>query len=350
MVDKKNRIESIQSLRAIAFLEIFLGHCGIEFFAGSFGVSIFVILSGFCMAINYLPKAESFSLSPVKNVKYGISKVKKLYGLHLIMLAVTYFMVGMPTSGRAIKRLVVDILLLKCWRPHSQDYYSYNGVAWYLSMYLFVCMLSPYVMRLTAKIKEKKQVYAISAAVYLFMLAVGFYVSRIPIEIGDGFAKWLTYICPFYRVLDFSLGVMLGWLYLSSGRKEQKNIAAATVLEVLAAAAFIIIELVYPGVKAEYMGIGYTVYFIPVSLLIVYVFAKNDGIITKMLNNRCLVWLGNRSSMTFMIHQIVIRWLYMKMDREVLGNGYLLVMILCSFAITIAGTFVYQQLQKILQK
>ena len=54
MLDKKRKIESLQILRAIAFFEIFLGHCGIRIFTGSFGVSIFVVLSGFCTALNYL--------------------------------------------------------------------------------------------------------------------------------------------------------------------------------------------------------------------------------------------------------------------------------------------------------
>lgn len=34
----KKQIESLQVLRAIAFPEIFLGHCGITFFTGAFGV------------------------------------------------------------------------------------------------------------------------------------------------------------------------------------------------------------------------------------------------------------------------------------------------------------------------
>ena len=76
MGDKK-RLAGIQTLRAIAFLEIFLGHCGIQWCAASFGVSIFMILSGFCMAINYLPKADRLNLSPVSCVKFAFDKIKK---------------------------------------------------------------------------------------------------------------------------------------------------------------------------------------------------------------------------------------------------------------------------------
>lgn len=349
-MSNKGRIDSIQILRAIAFLEIFLGHCGMEFFAGSFGVAIFTVLSGFCMAINYLPKADTLSMSPVKNVKFGISKVQKLYGLHLIMLAIMYVIVKMPTSGEAIPRLIVDVLLLKCWRPHSEDYYSYNGVAWYLSMYLFVCMLAPYVMKLIAKIKNKKQLTGIAVLTYAFMLGIGYYVSVVTIPIGDGFAKWLTYICPLYRVLDFSLGAMLGWIYLNCDWKKYQTAGKAILLEIAAAAAFIIIEKAYLPIKENYMGIGYTVYFTLTAMLLVWTFAVNGSVITKALNNRVLLWLGNISSLTFLIHQVVIRWVKMNLHTVDLGRWYLPVVIVVCFTITIVGAESYLFLQKKLKR
>ena len=347
---KEQRIDSIQILRAIAFLEIFLGHCGINFFAGSFGVAIFTVLSGFCMAINYLPKAKSLSLSPTENVKFGISKVKKLYGLHLIMLAVMYVIVKMPTSGKAIPRLITDILLLKCWKPHSEDYYSYNGVAWYLSMYMFVCMLAPYVMKLIAKIKNKKQLFGSAAIVYGVMLAIGCYVSVVQIPIGDGFAKWLTYISPLYRVLDFSLGAMLGWIYLNCNWEEWLTKSKALFLELLAVFAFIFSEYAYLPIKERYMGIGYTVYFTLTAMLLVWVFAVHGSVITKMLNNRFLLWLGNLSSMTFLVHQVVIRWVKMNVAQDNLGQWYLPFVIVSCFLITIAGTYLYLFLTKSIKK
>ena len=347
---KQGKIDSIQILRAIAFLEIFLGHCGIDYFAGSYGVAIFTVLSGFCMAINYLPKTEKLSLSPVKNAKFGISKVGKLYGLHLIMLAIMYVIVKMPTSGEAIPRLIVDILLLKCWRPDSADYYSYNGVAWYLSMYMFVCMLAPYVMKLIAKIKNKKQLLAGGTVIYAVMLAVGYYTSVVTIPIGDGFAKWLTYICPLYRILDFSLGAMLGWFYLNGEWKKVQSGIWALILEIFAVTAFVISEWAYLPIKENYMGIGYTVYFTLSALLLVWTFAVNGSVITKVLNNKMLLWLGNISSLTFLIHQVVIRAVKMNLDKEAMGGAYLPTVIAVCFVITIIGAELYLLIQKKIEK
>lgn len=52
------RIDSIQSLRAIAFLAVFMSHSrlfGLGFL-GAWGVSIFFVLSGFLMVYSYYPK------------------------------------------------------------------------------------------------------------------------------------------------------------------------------------------------------------------------------------------------------------------------------------------------------
>lgn len=347
---KRQKIESLQILRALAFLEIFLGHCGMECFSGSFGVSIFMILSGFCMAINYLPKANTLPLSPVKCANYGISKVKKLYGLHVIMLAITYVVVRMPDSVKAIQRLMVDLLLLKCWRPHSEDYYSYNGVAWYLSTYLFVCMMAPYVIRMVSKIKKTAQAVGMSVAVYGLMVLVGYQVSIVVIPIGDGFAKWLTYICPLYRLMDFGLGVLLGWIFLKEQERENEGNWKWTLLELLTVLAVIVFEKNYPEFKAKYMGLGYTAFWIPVSMLLVYMFAHNKGWITKLLNCRVLLWLGNISSLTFLIHQIVIRWLKMEINGKLSGNTQLIFVILCSGLITLSGAWIYSVLQSVLKK
>ena len=251
---KKERIDSIQILRALAFLEIFLGHCGMKYGSGSFGVSIFMILSGFCMAMNYLPKAEAAGgkmkfPSLTESVKSGIRKVKKLYPLHLIMLAITYVVVGMPTGSKAIRRLVTDIFLLKCWKFHSEDYYSYNGVAWYLSTYLFVCIMAPYVLYFIGKLKKKVQAIGSGVVVYAVMVAVGYYLSVVTIPLGDGFAKWVTYLCPFYRILDFSLGALLGWLYVSGEAFTSEKKGTWTMLEWVTFLAVIAFEIMYIDFK-----------------------------------------------------------------------------------------------------
>lgn len=342
----KKQIESLQILRAIAFLEIFLGHCGITFFTGAFGVSIFIVLSGFCMALNYLPKADKISLSPVSNIKYALLKIKKLYGLHLVMLVAAFLLAQMPTSVEAIKRLVMDVLLVQSLSPHSADFFSYNGVAWYLSSYLFICFFSLYIIKLISKCKNKKVAAIGGIFVYAVMILIGLYVSNSPITVGDNFAFWFTYIFPGYRLLEFFLGSILGWLYMELEQKNHVGKISATVLEVCTVILFVAAILVFHKMEGVYDGLCYTALFTPISILLVAVFAGSNGLVMRILNNPVFLWLGNLSTYTFLIHQVVIRWL-----RRILGNLYVgkyevLLVTILSFTITAAIAMLVQYIGK----
>lgn len=337
MLQKKSRIETLQILRAIAFLEIFLGHCGIMFFTGAFGVSIFIVLSGFCISINHLPKIASNRLSLGSNVKNALLKIRKLYGLHLIMLVCAFLLAKMPTSADAIRRFVLDVLLVQSWSPHAEDYFSYNGVAWYLSVYLFLSIAAPYIVSILSKIKAKSQLLVSMTLMFAIMFLAGVYVTRRPVPIGNNFAFWLTYISPVYRMLEFYLGAALGKIYLECKSESADHVIKATIAEMIAAAAFVGVICIFHKIEGRYDGLCYTVLFTPVSMLLVMVFARSKGLIMELMNNRFLLWLGNLSSYTFLIHQVVIRWLVTLLNREALGNAYILILTILSFAITVIG-------------
>ena len=76
------------------------------------------------------------------------------------MLVCAYLLAKTPTSAGAIKRLVMDALLVQSWSPHADDYFSYNGVAWYLSTYLFILILAPWVMKVLSKWKKQSNLIA----------------------------------------------------------------------------------------------------------------------------------------------------------------------------------------------
>ena len=350
MLKNNGRIETLQILRAIAFLEIFLGHCGITFFTGAFGVSIFIVLSGFCMGLNYLPKADKLRLSPVSNVKNALGKVKKLYGLHLIMLAAAYLLAKMPTSAEAIKRLVMDVLLLQSLSPYSADFFSYNGVAWYLSTYLFLCVFSLYVIKLVSRCKSRKCVITVAMVGYAVMAVIGFALTKKTVPIGDGFAFWFTYIFPGYRILEFALGVLLGWLYLNAEKKECSKVVFSTALECVAVITFIVVIKVFHKMEGIYDGICYTALFTPVSLFLVAVFAMSKGWVMKAFNNPVFLWLGNLSTYTFLIHQVMIRWLKQVLDVHYSGEHYVLVLTMLSFTITGIAAITAQYLSKLKTK
>lgn len=213
------KIAALQSLRALAFLEIFLAHCGVSPYMGALGVSIFIVLSGFCMAINYIPRIDTMPETLRGSVRFAVSKVKKLYLLHVIMTLCAVALRGVPQSVPDVLRLVINILLLQSLFPSSSVYFAYNGIAWYLSTYMFICLAAPFILRrISAASGKRLAIYAsVSACVMLIPAAL---LSALRVPVGDDFAKWFTYICPAYRLLDFTLGAILGQVYLTRGAAE----------------------------------------------------------------------------------------------------------------------------------
>ena len=68
------RITSLQALRAIAFINIFISHCGVTmFFGGAWGVSLFFVLSGFVMYYAYCERDLGANL--LSRIKFAYVKI-----------------------------------------------------------------------------------------------------------------------------------------------------------------------------------------------------------------------------------------------------------------------------------
>ena len=74
---KKGKINSLQAIRALAFIEILIAHCEGPA-SGACGVSIFLILSGFLMIYSYLDRELECSL---KNCDFFCKEDKKVISI-----------------------------------------------------------------------------------------------------------------------------------------------------------------------------------------------------------------------------------------------------------------------------
>ena len=93
------QIASLQGLRAIAFLMVLLGHCsvrGMENLSGV-AVSLFFVLSGFVLSYSYRNRTLPGGLR--RSVCFAGSRIKKLYILHLLLLAAMIILEVMENDG-----------------------------------------------------------------------------------------------------------------------------------------------------------------------------------------------------------------------------------------------------------
>lgn len=205
-----DKIMSLQTIRALAFLAIFSSHCEITRL-GTFGVSVFLILSGFVMRYTYNEKALDLSLKGC--FWFSIKKVSKLYPLHLIMMclagAVTIKSLFDDFSIEKIRLCIcqffLNVTLLQAWVPMEKIYFSLNGVAWYLSVCLFLYMIFPIVLKKMKKIHSCRQALIIAVVIYFLQIIIGKCSQSLSalLIFPREFTNWVTYIFPMFRLGDF---------------------------------------------------------------------------------------------------------------------------------------------------
>lgn len=205
------KITSFQGLRAVAFLAIFVSHAGIApvSFLGAWGVSIFLCLSGFLMALRYYPNPKKSG-----GIALAKKKISKLYPLHVVMrmFAAIYGIIALDSSLPDVAiGIIIQTLLIQSWIPISKYYYALNGVAWYLSVCVFIYACFPHVLQF-AKNKIRKENIK-SYIIGLFLVQV--LISALAIAFGNldwtapFSTHWVVYICPITRIIDFLIGFCL---------------------------------------------------------------------------------------------------------------------------------------------
>lgn len=313
-IQKGKKIESLQTLRGIAFLSILSLHTGV-FPAGAWGVSVFFILSGFLMAYSYYDKQIDSSFGGC--IQFSVKKIKKLYPLHIVTLIIMVPLVlirlftsySLEKAIRLVIYAVLNVFLLQAWIPNSNAYFSYNGVSWYLSVCVLLYALFPIIITPIRK-QSNKQLVVTAVVIYMAQVFCALITRFVPIlPFSDNFSKWFTYVFPLFRIGDFVIGCCFGIIFL------KKDFTYSTVKSTLYEAITIILVLGQIYIYARQVGIlgedwfRFSLLFTSTSVPTVFLFSLNKGHITRMLRCKPLIFLGNISANAFLIHQVVIAYI-----------------------------------------
>lgn len=299
-------INSLQSLRGIFAIVIFLHHFA-EFHAGGdCGVSFFIILSGFVLCGGYQDK---FDRHQVSVHEFTNKRLSKIYPLHVLCLATAVILQLRTASLSVIGIWIGNLFLLQSWIPVSEVYFSGNAVSWYLSTLMLSYAVFPFIVRRISKLKESNRLlYFILGALCLYFIVIQF--------IPENYKAGLIYVNPVFRLYDFCLGVLLWQLYDSLrkysviyGRILRMPKAAKTLVEVIAVALMVVYVIWYPFVPLEYSLASY--WWLPAACLIVTfaLFDRSMGLVSRVLNWSLLVKFGNVSFSFYMIHVLVYQYL-----------------------------------------
>lgn len=359
---KGNRIDSLQGIRAIAFLGIFLFHSGAAVFAagGTWGVSVFLVLSGFLMVYSYYDSERIDQHGFFYSIRFGIKKIMRLYPLHIAMLLLALPLLilkdqGLPLTERILDpagKFVIDTALLQSWVPDNDIYFSLNGVSWYLSTALFLYMMFPLILFFIKKyrgIKTAVIVILITFGLQILLAFAAYLVQRNLIP-KDDLIHWFVYIFPLSRLEDFVIGCNLGYLFLQRKKtngngKKQGNLLEFSVIILTVIEWILYVCLI--GIPAKALSAenwaGLTVIWTMTSCALVYVFALQKGILSRLLKSRPFVFLGNLSDSCFLIHLMVYTYL-MVFEDILFGKTAIVVNIILAFFITIAGSCLWKKI------
>ena len=349
------RIDSLHAIRGLAFLGIFLYHAVKTFPGGGVfydlistgpgpcGVSVFFILSGFLMTYSYWDR------EPERNLKacaaFSIKKIRRLYPLHLIMLAFGVLRLKMRhhSTSEILIRLLKTVPLLQTWFPTG--YQAINTVAWYLSVCLFLYFIFPFLL---PGIKRGSKAASLLKALVIYALQVS--AGYIAAHYTGLDLKWVTYCHPLYRTCDFMIGACLASFFEHDRQEADRSSDAAlwTCLETVAVLLTLASCIVFTKVRgSDLLWFARTCLFVPACALLVFAFSYDSGHISGLLKNRVVFWLADISPQAYLIHRLVI-FFFRDITNDILHIEEIstLLVIAVPAVITVAMTYLYNACAK----
>jgi peptidoglycan/LPS O-acetylase OafA/YrhL len=265
------------------------------------GVSFFFVLSGFILTYAY---QDGF-----KAGEFYLARFARLWPVHAVTLALAFWLLSPFLIARPEWALpfLANALLLQAWVPVVGYVFSFNAVSWSISVELFFYLIFPFLLGAAYR-KILLLIIAVTAAGIAAMELTGAPVGRLPIwHFSPGHFIVQN---PVMRVLEFAVGVGFGRLFLTT------RIHTGTRLEVLAVAAVLLFGTLAGRGNAVLTSIGlpHAGFWFSQSggMLIfaaaIYVFAHEEGVLSRVLRWRGLVLLGEISFCTYMLHQIVQKY------------------------------------------
>lgn len=311
------RIDSLQGLRTCGFLAIFISHTvDGQASLGAAGVSIFLILSGFLLAYSYLQRDTALRQpSLADNLRFAVQKNKKLYPLHLVTMLLTICLILLrpglfsEANEKIPVKTVLNLVLLQAWVPKSAYYFSLNSVSWYLSTASFTYLMFPWLLILLRKISKLRSAVLALLAVLALEIGLSLVFSCFGSEdTAQWFSlHWLTYIFPLFRLLDFTVGALFGFLFLHRRERTVPGFAQrllASFAEFLLILSLFLLCRLYPSIP---QNLRYDVVFLLPSALLIYLLACRTGYISLILSRKPFQLIGALSASAFLVHQLVIR-------------------------------------------
>lgn len=286
-------IKSLQGLRALGMIGIFLFHSGL-LLKGTFPVTFFFILSGFVIYYSCSFKIVKFDIKD--NIRWIGNRMKKLYPIHLITFIMSVIIrfnwILKFSIGTIVIKALLNLSLLQSLDKNQT--FPFNGLSWFLSTtFILYVMAIPLILQIKKLNKIKPE--------YLILIIL--IIQNIVIFINNKQNYQLNlYTSPFFRVLDFSIGMLIAKSFIVHRNNKFDN-KIFNNLEVGIVIAFFVMYVV--SLFNDNIEYGLSFYS-PVFIVGIYVFAFEKGNISKWLSQDIFQKIASFSFEFYMVHELIL--------------------------------------------
>ncbi|MGL6059018.1 MAG: acyltransferase family protein [Culicoidibacterales bacterium] len=327
-------LTSLQGLRVLATLAIFLFHSGL-LLKGTFPVTFFFILSGF---VGYYAYHERFQTYTVKETRqWLVNRWLVFIPVHFVTFLMSIiirwnWVISQPVNELATKAVLNLSLIQTAVTPH----FAFNGASWYLSTLMCIYVVTVPLIRAIKKISQQQAMLVIAVVFTLQVI-----VNVVPYELN-------LYASPYYRVFDFALGALCAKVFIETNEIVKPK-SWYTRMEVLTIIIFFITYI------TTFMFETNLTYYTPIFLMALYVFACGQGMISQILAQPIFQKIAMFSFEFYLVHELVLI-VFRRVFPE--GTTYWLIrniqIAIPSFVISLAlawllNRYVSQKVQRILK-
>jgi peptidoglycan/LPS O-acetylase OafA/YrhL len=259
---------------------------------GYLAVDFFFVLSGFIIFINY---HEKFGAHFYHNAKtFYWNRISRIYPVHIVMLFAYLLLCVAFRYASASRALPAEFTAASFWQSAllihawSGSPTSWNVPSWSISAEWFVYLLFPFVaVFFQTRIRRLLAHFLAAAAILVTLCAI---YSALGID-SLGLATTTT---PLVRAFfEFLMGAVAGSLFIHHAALLNRSHLAVALL--IAAVGTVVFFFDFPNYAT-----------VPLLFFLVVVFLSVDtSWLARMLSNKVLVYIGEISYSTYMVHYFV---------------------------------------------
>jgi peptidoglycan/LPS O-acetylase OafA/YrhL len=227
---EKPDLPVLTGLRLVAALSVVMAHGSvivlftdarwipiIGFGLAYFGMSLFFVLSGFVIYLNYAPQFAKLPIGEAA-LRFAVARFARLYPLYAFFMLISLATISWSRVPAMLPDLYWFVPMLQSWFLGNGQYpimFTFKEVAltWSISTELFFYMAFPLLLLfLPRRIHRLLELPLLLVGAAAVLIGLYFVVPHFPTPQAQ---QWLPYYSPYCRIFEFAAGMLTARLYLS---------------------------------------------------------------------------------------------------------------------------------------